>query len=160
MEVSGSRDRGSSRSRVDPAHVVAGSSTPLPTPSLQDLARLFLSLSGPLAQWDAVGTSLFAAAGVTSAGALPGPAAPVTSSAPLACASGSVPASGGATPVSAASAPGLSGRHERPLESPRSERLLRHSSSGGKSRSGVKRCRGRSPPLLALPVQLMRPLLL
>ena len=63
--------------------MVAGSSAPLPTPSLQDLARLLLSLSGPFSERDAVRASLFSAAGVTVAGALPSPAAPVTSSAPL-----------------------------------------------------------------------------
>ena len=113
--------------------------------SLQDLARLFLSLSGPFAQRDAIGASLFVAAGVTGARALPGPASPVTSSAPLARTSGSVPTSGGATPVSAASATSSSGRHERALESPRSERQCWRSSSGGRSRSGEKRHRCRSP---------------
>ena len=115
MEVSTSWDHCNSGSRVDPAPVVAGGSTPLPTPSLQDLARLLLSLLGPLVQRDAVGASLCAAVGITSAGALPGPAASVMSSAPLACTSGSVPTSGGATPVSAASAIGSSGRRERTL---------------------------------------------
>ena len=127
---------------------------------MKDLTRLFLSLSGPFAQQDAVGASLFVAAGVTGARALPGPAASVTSSAPLACKSGSVPTSGGATPVSAASAPGSSGRHERTLESPRSERCRRRSSSGG----GPVRVRSVTevglPPLLALPVRLVCPLLL
>ena len=84
--VFASRDRGNSGSKVEPAHAVAGGSAPLPTPSLQDLARLFFSLSGPFVQWDAVGASLFSAAGVTGAGALPGLAAPVTSSAlPCVC---------------------------------------------------------------------------
>ena len=98
MAVSDSWDRSNSGSRVEPTPVVAG----------QGLARLFLSLSGPFVQWDAVGSSLFAAVGVTGAGALPGPAAPVTSSAPLACTSGSVLISGGVTPVSAASVTGSS----------------------------------------------------
>ena len=61
------------------------------------------------------------AVGVTGARALPDPAAPVTSSAPLACMSGSVPASGVVSSASAASATGLSGRHECAWESPRSE---------------------------------------
>ena len=115
-----SRDRGNSVLRVEPAPAVAGSSAPLPTPSLQDLTRLFLSLSGPFVQLDAVGASLFA--GVIGAWAFPDPAAPVTSSAPLACMSGSVPASGGLASVSAASMTGSSGRHEHALESPHSER--------------------------------------
>ena len=61
-----SRDCGSSGSRVEPAPAVASSSIPRPTPSLPDLARLFLSLSGSLAQQDAVVGSLFSAVGVTS----------------------------------------------------------------------------------------------
>ena len=97
--VVASRDRGNSGSRVDSAPVVAGGSIPRLTPSLPDLARLFLSLSGFLAQWDA---------GVTSAGVLPGPAAPVTSAAPVACPSASVPAPGVVTPAGAASATGSS----------------------------------------------------
>ena len=92
-----------------------------------------------------MGASLFMAAGVTGAGALPGPAALVTSSAPLACMSGSVPTSGGATPVSAASVTGSSGRHERALESPRSEQRHRRLSSGGRPCPGEKRHRGQPP---------------
>ena len=57
---------------MEPAPAVAGSSVPRLAPSLSDLARLFLSLSGSLPQRDA-------AAGVNGAGVLPGPAAPVTS---------------------------------------------------------------------------------
>ena len=79
VEVSASQDRGNSGSRVEPAPVVVGGSAPLPTPNLQDLARLFLSLLEPFAQRDAVGASLFLAAGVTSTRALPGPAASVMS---------------------------------------------------------------------------------
>ena len=52
-------DRGNSGSRVESAPAVAGSSIPRPTPSLPDFARLFLSLSGSLVQWDAVVGSLF-----------------------------------------------------------------------------------------------------
>ena len=61
-----SRDCGNSGSRVEPAPAVASSSIPRPTPSLPDFARLFLSLSGSLAQRDAVVGSLFSAVGVTS----------------------------------------------------------------------------------------------
>ena len=129
MEDSVSRDGGNSGLRVEPAPAVAGSSTSLSTPSLQDLARLFLSLLEPFLQHYAVGASLFAAAAITGAGALPGPAAPMMSSAPLACTSSSVPASGGMASASAASATGLSGRHELTLEPPCSERRRRCSSS-------------------------------
>ena len=38
------RDRGNSGSRVEPAPAVEGSAIPRLTPSLSDLARLFLSL--------------------------------------------------------------------------------------------------------------------
>ena len=122
-----------------------GGSAPLPTPSLQDLARSFLSFSGLFAQRDVVGASLFSAAGITSAGALPGPAVLVTSSAPLACASASVPASGMVSSAGAASVTGSSGRLDRTWESPRPERCSCRSSSGGRSHSGVKRGKGRSP---------------
>ena len=47
--VVASRDSGNSGSRVEPAPAVAGSSIPRLTPSLPDLARLFLSMSGSLA---------------------------------------------------------------------------------------------------------------
>ena len=115
VEISASRDCGNSGSRVEPAPAVTGSSAPLPMPSLQDLRRLFFSLSGPFAQRDVVGASLFAAAGIAGAA---GPAAPVTPSVSLACTSGSVPASGGMASASAASVTGSSSRHERALESP------------------------------------------
>ena len=115
------------------------------THSLPDLARLFLSLSGSLAQWDAAVGSLFSAAGVTGAGVLPGPAAPVTSAAPVACSSVCVPAPGVVTPAGVASATGSPGRHERARESPHSERHCRRSSGRMRSRSGGKRGKGRSP---------------
>ena len=54
-------------------------------PSLQDLARLFLSLSGSREQWEAVVGSVFSAASINGAGALSGPAAPEPSAAPSAC---------------------------------------------------------------------------
>ena len=82
------------------------------------------------------------AAGVTGAGALPGPAAPVTLSALLACTSGSVPVSGGMAPASAAS---LSGQHECTLESPHSEWRRWRLSSVGRCCLGEKHCRGRFP---------------
>ena len=49
-------------------------------------------------QRGAVLRSLLSAAGVTGAGGLPAPAAPVTSAAPVACSS-AVPASGASTPA-------------------------------------------------------------
>ena len=69
-----SRDHSNSGSRVESAPSVVGSSSPRLTPSLQDLAWLFLSLSGSHAQWDAVMGSAFSAAAVSGAGVLPGPA--------------------------------------------------------------------------------------
>ena len=79
--VVASRDRGNSGSTVEPAPAVAGASIPLPMSSFPDLVRLFLSLSGSVAQRDAAVGSLLTAAGVAGAGVLPGPAAPVTSAA-------------------------------------------------------------------------------
>ena len=100
--VVASPDLGNSGSKVEPTPAVAGGSIPLST-SFPYLVRLFLSLSGPVAQRDAAKGSLLTAAGVTSAGVLPGPAALVTYAAPVACSSASVPAPGVMTPVSAAS---------------------------------------------------------
>ena len=74
---------------MEPAPAVVGSSIPRLMPSLLDLARLFLSLMGSLMQRDAAVGSLFEAAGITGAGVLPGPAATVTSAAPVACSSAS-----------------------------------------------------------------------
>ena len=48
--VVASCDRSNSRSTVEPAPAVAGGSIPLPTSSFTDVVRLFLSLSGPVAQ--------------------------------------------------------------------------------------------------------------
>ena len=103
---------------------------------------------------------MFAAEGVTGARALPGPAAPVTSSAPLACMSGSMPALGGMAPVSAASATASSGRHECALASPAlSGTTGVHPVWGGPVRMRSV-ARVGPPLLLALPIQLVRPLLL
>ena len=114
-------------------------------PSLLDLARLFLSLSGSLAQRHAAVGSLFTAADVTGAGVLPGPAAPVTSAAPVARSSLSVPTPGVVPLADAASATGSPSRHEHARESSHPERRCRCSSGRERSRSGGKRGRGRSP---------------
>ena len=98
---------------------------------------------GPLR--DAVVGSLFSAAGVTGAGVLPGPAAPVMSSAPSECLSVSVPARIVVSPAGAASAIGSAGQHECAWEFPRSERRRRRSSRGERFHSGKKRGEGRSP---------------
>ena len=140
-----SRDRGNSELKVEPAPAVKGSSIPRLTSSLPDLARLFLSLSGSLAQWDAAVGSLITAAGVTGVGVLPGPAALVTSAAPVACSSASVPAPGVVTHSGAASATASPGRLERARESFCPERRRRRSSGRERSHSGGKRGRGRSP---------------
>ena len=106
------------------------------------------SLTGSLAQWDEDVGSLFEAAGVTGAGVLPGPAAPVTSAAPVACSSASVPAAGVKTPADAASATALPGRH-RALGSPPAQRGARLVGRGLVRVGNVARV---SPlPLLALP---------
>ena len=138
-------DRGNSGSRVESVPGVAGSSIPRPKPSLQDLARLFLSLLGSHAQWDAIVGSAFSAAGISGAGVLPGPAAPVTSAAPSACSSASVLAPGVDSPAGAASATSSAGRHERAWESPCSGRRCWRSSIREESRSSKKRREGRSP---------------
>ena len=67
---------------------------PQPKPSLQDLARLFLSLLGSRDQWDAVAGSAFSAATGSSAGSLSGPAVPVPVAAPSACLSAECARSG------------------------------------------------------------------
>ena len=142
--VVASRDRGNSGSRVEPAPAVAGGFIPQLTPSLQDLARLFLSLSGSMVQRDVAVGSLFTAAVVTG-GVLPVPAAPVTSAAPVVCLSASVPAPGLVTPAGAASATVSPGRQERARESSHPERCRRCSSGRERSHSGEKRGKGRSP---------------
>ena len=139
------RGVGNSGSTVEPAPAVAGGSIPLPTSSFPDLVRLFLSLSGPVAQQDAAIGSMLSAAGVTGAGVLPCPAAPVTSAAPVACSSASVPAPGVSTPAGAASATASPGRCEHARESSRPERHRGRSSGRERSSSGGKRGRGRSP---------------
>ena len=126
--VVASSDHGNSGSTVEPARAVAGGSVLLPTSSFPDLVRLFLSLSGLVAQQDAALRSILLAAGVTGAGVLPGPAAPVTSAAPVACSSASVPAPGVSTPAGAASATSSPGRCERARESSRPERRCSHTS--------------------------------
>ena len=70
--------------------------------SFPDLVRLFLSLSGPVDQRGVVLGGLLSAAGVTGAGGLPSPAAPV------ACSS-VVPTPGASTPTGAASVTTLLG---------------------------------------------------
>ena len=82
--------------------MVASDFSGLPTSSFLDLVRLFLGLSGSMDQQGTVLGSLLSAAGVTSAGGVPAPAAPVTSAAPVACSS-AVPAPGVLTPTGAAS---------------------------------------------------------
>ena len=111
--------------------MVAGGSSSLPTSSFSDLVRLFLSLFGPVAQRDAAVGSLLSAAGVTGAGVLPGPTAPVTSAAPVVCSS-AMPALGVSTPTSVASGTTSPGRFENAWESSRPER--RRSCSSGRER--------------------------
>ena len=108
--------------------MVAGGSFPLPMSSFSDLVRLFLSLSGPVAQWDAA-VRLLLATGVTGAGVLPGPAAPFT------CLS-VMPTPGVSTPDSAASATASPSRCDRARKSSRPERRHRRSSGRERSRSG------------------------
>ena len=140
-----SQDHGNSGLWVELAPAVQGSSIPQPKPSLQDLARLFLSLSGSHEQWDAVAGSAFSAATGSGAGSLPGPAAPVPVAAPSMCSSASVPAPVEGSPAGVASATGSLGRGERSRESSHSERHHRRSSSGERSQSGKKRRWGQSP---------------
>ena len=100
MEAYGSsQDRNNSGLRVESAPAVAGSSIPQPKLSLQDLARLFLSLSGSREQWDAVAGSAFSAGIGSGAGSLPGLAVPVPVAAPSACSSVCVPTLGGGLPL-------------------------------------------------------------
>ena len=112
--------------------------------SFPDLVKLFLSLSGPVAQRDVAIGSMLLAAGVTGAGVLPGPAATVTSVAPVVCSS-AMPAPSVSTPAGAASATASPGRCERARESSRPERRHRRSSCRERSRLGGKHGKGRSP---------------
>ena len=130
---------------MEPTPAVGGGSILCPTSSLPDFVRLFLSLSGSMAQQDAAVRFLLTAAGVTGAGVLPNPAAPVTSAAPVACSSASVPAPDAVTPAGAASATTLLGRCECARESSHPERHRRHLSGRERSHSGGKHGRGRSP---------------
>ena len=136
--VVASRDHGNSGSTVVPAPVVAVGSIPLPMSSFPDLVRLFLSLSGPVAQRDVAVGSLLSAAGVTGAGVLPGPATPVACSSVM-------PAPGVSTPAGAASATASPGRCEHARGSSRPERRRRCSSGRERSCSGGKRGKGTSP---------------
>ena len=88
------------------------------------------------------------AAGVTGAGVLPGPVAPVTSAAPVACSS-ECARSGCGTPAGAASVTGLPGRHERArgLPAQRGARLV----GRGPIRMG-NLARVSPLPLLTLPI--------
>ena len=142
--VVASRDHSNSESPVEPAPVVAGGSIPLPTSSFQDLIRLFLSLSGPVAQRDAAIGSMLSAADVTGAGVLPSPATLVTSAAPVACSS-AMPAPGVSTPTGAASTTTSPGWCEHTWESCCIERRRRRSSGRERSRSGGKCGKGQSP---------------
>ena len=124
---------------VEPAPAVAGGSVPLPTSSFMDLVRLFLSLSGPVAQQDAAAGSMLSAAGV-----LPGHTALLTPTAPVAFSS-VMPSPGVSTPAGAAFATTSPGRCECARESSRPEKRRRHSSDRERSRSDGKRGKGRSP---------------
>ena len=98
-----------------------------------------------MTQRDATIGSLLSAAGVTSAGVLLRPTAPVTSAAPVACSSASVPTPGVVTPASAASATASPGQYERAGESSHPKMRRRLSSDMERSRSGGKCGRSRSP---------------
>ena len=113
-------------------------------------------------QRDAAFGSMLTAAGVTGAGVLPGLTALVTSAAPVACLSVSVPAPGVMPPVGVTSVATSPGRCERAQESSRPERCRRSSSGRVRFRSGGKCGRGRSPSLLTLPIRpvCLPPLLL
>ena len=89
--------------------------------------------------------SAFSAAAISGAGVLPGPATPEPSAAPSACLFVCVPAPGVGSPTGAASATGSASQHEHAWEFPRCERHRRRLSSWERSRSGKKRCGGRSP---------------
>ena len=115
---------------MESAPAVAGSSIPQLKSSFQDLARLFLSLSGSHEQLD-----VFSAATISGAGSLPGLAAPVPVAAPSACLSARVSAPGEGSPAGGASTTGSPGRRER---SRKSTPLSCH---GGRSPSPVRSSR-------------------
>ena len=152
-----SQDRRNSGLQVESAPVVVGSSIPQPKPSLQDLTRLFLSLSWSREQWDAVAGCAFSAATVFGAGSLPGPAVLVPVAAPSACSSARVSAPGEGSPTGVASATGSPGRRERSLSPPAlsaavGARLAGRGPSRGRSVVGVGLL-----PLPALLVWLAHP---
>ena len=147
VAIVASHNRGNSGSTVEPAPSVAGGSIPLPTSSF----RLFLSLSGPVAQRDAAVGSLLSVAGVTGTGVLPGPTTPVTPAAPVACLS-AMPAPGVSTPAGAASATALPSQCECAWESS-AQRGAAGARLVGKGPVRVGSVARVSPlPLLALPV--------
>ena len=131
--------------RVGSASAVASTYRSVPEPSLRDLARLFLSLSGLWDQWDTVASSVSSADAVSCAGLLPGSGVPGQASVPSACSSACVPTSSVGSPAGGPTAAGPSSLSERSQESPHSERRHRRSSSGEKYHSGEKRRRARSP---------------
>ena len=132
--------------------MVAGGSSALPTSSLLDLVRLYLSLSGTVEQRGAVLGSFLSAAAVTSAGGVPAPAAPVPTAVPVACLS-AVSAPGASTPAGAASVITSPGQCERAQGSFRPEKtpgscLVRRGPVRVGSVAGVGLL-----PLLTLPVR-------
>ena len=129
---------------MNPAPAVASGSSALPTSSLPDLVRLFLSLSGTMEQLGAVLGSLLSAAAVTGAGGVLAPTTPVPTAAPVACLS-TVPAPGASTPAGAASVTASPGRCECAQEFSRPEKRRRQLSGRERSHSGRKRGGGRSP---------------
>ena len=147
MESLGScGDHGNSGSRTGSASAaVADSSRLVPEPSLRDLARLFLSLSGSRDQWGAVASSAISADAFPGAGLLPGSAAPGQVSAPSVCLSARVPAPAVGSPTGGPSAAGPSGLSERSRESSCSERRHGRSSSGERSHLSKKHRKARSP---------------
>ena len=121
----------------------AGGTTMATLPSaVQDLARLFLNLTGS-SSLGAVGGVAGVAAPASGVGVQLCPSAP-GGGAVAPCAATAVPAGVGGPPSASAAVPGSSGRQQC-QETSRPSRRRHRSSSDGTGRASKKRPRGRSP---------------
>ena len=122
--------------------VVRGAVTALPS-AVQDLARLFLSLTGSPSQ-GAVGSVAGMSVPASGVGVQLCPSAPGGGAA-ASCAATATSSVAARPPSDSAAVPGSSGRQQREEELSRSSRHRRRSSSGGTGRASKKRPRERSP---------------
>ena len=109
---------------------------------MQDLARFFLSLSGSSSLGAVIGMAGLTASAAGSGGAVCPPTD--AGGAVTTCTSTVTPAGAGVSPATPTAVPGVSGEHQRRVES-RSRRRRSRSSSDGTDRRLKKRARWRSP---------------